>query len=97
MTQKFSVSIQPGSTSSPATSFTGVQILEVPPYTTRDYGLRFYACTEGRATATVRFTNLEDQEYVHFNVEVAVTEPDIIDVLEVSKPRTEKRIPIDLI
>lgn len=51
-------------------SLTGVQTLELPPYATKEYVLRFYACREGRADVAVRFFNPTNRELILFNVQV---------------------------
>lgn len=80
--QKFAVSITPA-VADPSVQLSGVQMLEVPAYATKEYVLRFYACREGRVAASVRFANPANGEFVLFNVEVDVTEPGVIDTIEV--------------
>lgn len=80
--QVFDVVIIPGE-SNPSTTWIGVNTLEVPPYLTRDYALRFFAHVEGTWTASFRFQNRENNEFVQFSLVVEATEPGIMDTIQV--------------
>ena len=52
----------------------------------RDYKLNFIGYKEGTTSAQVRFVNEQTMEYVLYNVEVEVTEPETIDTIYLEAP-----------
>ena len=86
-TQRFSVTWEDTLAS---TSLRGAKSLDVPALGTRDYKMTFYAYKQCKATTVVRFTNESSGEYLLYNVEITVTAPGKVDVinLEVSQPHT---------
>ena len=61
----------------------GPDFVDLPASAEREYALAVYAHREGPVAVKVTFTNEETGEYMHYDVVVSVTAPDIIDTLSI--------------
>ena len=65
----------------PSVTIKGPDFVDLPAAAEREYKLGVYAHKEGPVAVKVTFTNEETNEYMHYDVVVAVTAPDVIDTL----------------
>ncbi|MGH0168092.1 UNVERIFIED_CONTAM: hypothetical protein FKN15_053854 [Acipenser sinensis] len=64
----------------------GLDYIEVPALTKRDYKLNFFSYKEGQFSAKVTFRNETTQEYLYYTVNFKATPPGIISTIEMTSP-----------
>jgi len=70
----------------PATTLKGLEYVDVPSLSKKEYKLNFYAHKEGTYSAKVTFKNEQTLEYQFYFVQIKATAPGIISVIELSTP-----------
>ncbi|XP_033896012.3 hydrocephalus-inducing protein-like [Acipenser ruthenus] len=64
----------------------GLDYIEVPALTKRDYKLNFFSYKEGQFSAKVTFRNETTLEYLYYTVNFKATPPGIISTIEMTSP-----------
>ncbi|XP_063716545.1 hydrocephalus-inducing protein homolog isoform X4 [Symsagittifera roscoffensis] len=70
----------------PSTQLNGLDYLDVPGLTKRDYKLNFYSHKEGNFQAKVTFVNEKSGEYVFFFLNLRVSLPGVMETVELETP-----------
>ena len=81
--QRFRASVGFDGEPDPSVTIKGPDFVDLPASAEREYALAVYAHREGPVAVKVTFTNEETGEYMHYDVVVSVTAPDIIDTLSI--------------
>ncbi|KAI9356512.1 hypothetical protein DFJ73DRAFT_958267 [Zopfochytrium polystomum] len=68
----------------PSVVLRGLDFVDVPPLTVRDYKLQYYAYKEGATSAKVVFKNEQTQEFIFYAVSFKSTPPGVISTVEMS-------------
>jgi hydrocephalus-inducing protein len=67
-----------------ATTIAGLDYIDVPGHSTRDYKLNFYAFREGTTQAEVHLTNKETGEYMFYEVTFKATAAGVLDKIQLN-------------
>ncbi|XP_013405663.1 hydrocephalus-inducing protein [Lingula anatina] len=68
------------------TTLKGLDYIDVPGNTKKDYKLTFYAHKEGQSVIKVTFTNEQTGEYQYYELTYRATKPDVIATIELTTP-----------
>ncbi|XP_025115052.1 hydrocephalus-inducing protein-like isoform X4 [Pomacea canaliculata] len=79
----------------PGTTVKGMEYVDVPPSSSKDYKLNFYAYRETAMLLKVTFINDQTGEYQYYEISIRATKPGVIAMLELSTP-VRKSVPYTL-
>ncbi|XP_046359897.2 hydrocephalus-inducing protein homolog isoform X3 [Haliotis rufescens] len=70
----------------PGTTVKGMEYMDVPANSKKDYKLAFYAFREGTTTLKVTFVNEQTSEYQYYEVTFRATKPGVLSSIDLSTP-----------
>ncbi|XP_070194710.1 hydrocephalus-inducing protein homolog isoform X4 [Littorina saxatilis] len=87
-TQRFRVRIEPIKPDrlDPGTTVKGMEFIDIPANSKKDYKLNFYAYREGTFFLKVTFANEQTGEYQYYEIQLRSTKPGVIATVDLSTP-----------